>query len=647
MDLARFEWPSAVSSTGAGFLLSALLNVLLALGIGLASSWLSSHDLSALMLLLAILGGVLLWQSLQLRRQLLFYGLLLCWGAAGALFKAEYLPSSGVGLSQFLLVLPLWALLWWLQHRFPLERPSAEEIVGPEDDEDKDVPTDWISRFFTPQPLHPVSVVRQPLAQVLILLWLIGFGQLTVYLFNQGLTPAWPWSAAAGALATVLVFGYFQSLIWIVYPPLLLGLGSILGFLGGMNVTPALFSVAAALYALLSWLLGVRLLNQPLTSRLARALYFVTDSKTNRHTVEQSLLLCTSLIAGFAVPFSLLVGIDQGPSAAPLMALVVSGLFFGLGAWHYRLSAQSYAVLATLTIAVWLLDFWRDTPIWVGIGQASANALLSLVMVGIALMLEQRPTVITGRFNLYCQPLRTVSVVLALLAAIDVPFLMYPLLGFVPVSWIDSLTLLIAGAALLLSTFGRLYWSVLGVFLVTWAVYGLASSWFVTPWPAYSGLVLSVLAFTEATSANYLDYRSERWDALRQALYVVAGLAYGIALLAAVLSFLQGDSRLPGLLAVLSLGLLPLLKPLETAPFWRSIGVASLLTALLYSLATLRVGPISPYGLLIAIVWGYAFWFVGNTLIARFNTRWPFWALAEAPCPGWAYWLCYSVLSPV
>jgi hypothetical protein len=616
------------------FLLSALLNVLLALGIGLASSWLSSHDLPALILLLAILGGVLLWQSLRLRQQVLFYGLLLCWGAAGALFKAVYLPSSGVGLSQFLLVLPLWAMLWWLQHRFPLEQPAAA-IVAPEDveDEDEDGSTDWISRFFTPQPLHPVSVVRQPLGQVLILIWLIGFGQLTVYLFNQGLTPAWPWSAAVGALATVLVLGYFHKLIWITPLPLLLGLGSILGFLGGMNVTPALFGVTAALYALLAWLLGVRLLAHPLTSRLATAMYFVTDGNANRQTVEQSLLLCTSFIAGSAVPFSLLVGIDQGLSILPLVALVLSGLFFGLGSWHYRFSIQSYAVLATLTAAVWLLDFWRDTPIWVGIGQASANALLSLVMVGIALMLEQRPALIAGRFNLYCQPLRTVSVVLALLAVVDVPFLMYPLLGFVPVSWTDSLTLLTAGVALLLATFGRLYWSVLGVFLVTWAVYGLMSGWLFMPWPAYSGLILAVLACTEAALANYLDYRDNRWAAIRQALYVVAGLAYGIALMAAVLSFLQGDSRLPGLLAVLSLGLLPLLKPLDAAPFWRSIGVASLLTALLYSLATLRVGPISPYGLLIAIVWGYVFWLVGNVLVARFNARWPIWALAEAPWP--------------
>jgi len=617
------------------FLLSALLNTLLALGIGLANSGLSSHDLPALVLLLGILGGVLLWQSLQLRQQILFYGLLLCWGGAGALFKAAYLPSSGVGLSQFLLVLPFWALLWWLQHRFPLEHLSEVEDEGDED-EDNSTPMDWITRFFTPQPLHPVSVVRQPLAQVLILLWLIGFGQLTVYLFNHGLTPAWPWSAAAGALATVLVLGYFHQLIWIAPLPLLLGLGAILGFLVGIPASPALLSVTAAFYALLSWWLGIRLLDHPLTLRWARALYFVADGGGARQVVEQSAMQCTSIIAGFAVPFSLLVGIDQGPNVAPLLALAISGLFFGITAWHYRLSVQSYAVLATLTAAVWLLDFWRDNSIWVGLGQAPANALLGLVLAGIALTLEKRAATLSDRIDLYRRPLQVTAVALALLAASYVLSTAGLKIGFQPVAWADSLALLLAGGALLLATFGRQHWNVLGVFLVTWAVYALMSSWLYMPWPAYSGLVLAVLACTEAALANYLDGRDdwdERWAAICQALYGVAGLAYGVALLAAVVSFLQGDSRLPGLLAVLSLGLLPLLKPLETAPFWRSVGLASLLTALLYSLATLRVGPVSPYGLLIAISWGYVLWLVGNVLVARFNARWPIWALAEAPWP--------------
>ncbi|MEZ5582902.1 MAG: hypothetical protein R3F37_09140 [Candidatus Competibacteraceae bacterium] len=69
-----------------------------------------------------------------------------------------------------------------------------------------------------------------------------------------------------------------------------------------------------------------------------------------------------------------------------------------------------------------------------------------------------------------------------------------------------------------------------------------------------------------------METRDQRWDAIRQALYVVAGIAYGIALLAAVLGFLHGDSRLPGLLAVLSLGLLPLLKPPRTAPSGAALG---------------------------------------------------------------------------
>ncbi|MEZ5582901.1 MAG: hypothetical protein R3F37_09135 [Candidatus Competibacteraceae bacterium] len=53
-----------------------------------------------------------------------------------------------------------------------------------------------------------------------------------------------------------------------------------------MKVAPALFGVAAALYALLSRLLGIRLLDHPLTSRLARALYFVADGGGDRQAVH-------------------------------------------------------------------------------------------------------------------------------------------------------------------------------------------------------------------------------------------------------------------------------------------------------------------------------------------------------------------------
>ncbi|MEZ5582900.1 MAG: hypothetical protein R3F37_09130 [Candidatus Competibacteraceae bacterium] len=143
--------------------------------------------------MLAVLGGVLLWQSLHLRQRVLFLR-----SATVLLGQCRRFAQSGLSTEFRRWLEPVFAgvavkgFALVVTASFSPDQPVAE-TVSPEDQEgDERAPTDWLSRFFTPQPLHPVSVVRQPLGQVLILLWLVGFGQLAVYLFNQGLTPAWP-----------------------------------------------------------------------------------------------------------------------------------------------------------------------------------------------------------------------------------------------------------------------------------------------------------------------------------------------------------------------------------------------------------------------------------------------------------------------
>jgi len=66
-------------------------------------------------LLLAMGGSVLLWLSLELCVQWLFYSVLVLWGTAGAIVKLTYFPAFDAGAVTMLLALAVWGLLWWLE----------------------------------------------------------------------------------------------------------------------------------------------------------------------------------------------------------------------------------------------------------------------------------------------------------------------------------------------------------------------------------------------------------------------------------------------------------------------------------------------------------------------------------------------------
>jgi len=64
-----------------------------------------------------------------------------------------------------------------------------------------------------------------------------------------------------------------------------------------------------------------------------------------------------------------------------------------------------------------------------------------------------------------------------------------------------------------------------------------------------------------------------------------SALLYLLALAGATLAGLAGDPRLPGLLALLCVALLPVARPWSNAAAWRGFGLALLLSGLVWSLA--------------------------------------------------------------
>ena len=517
---------------------SALLNIALALLLGGMTLLTMPLGRVEPILLLALAGGLLLWLSLGLRQQALFYGVLVCAGGVGVLIKRGYFPTPGTGLGEFMLVMALWGLLWRLdwrrrvdltRHVAPAVRP--EPVEGHSSVKKRGSTGSPRTVFESEAKVlltlengletgSTTDLIRAPLEQAMALLWMVGLAHLSLRLLENSLAWHWPLTTALAVASGLLLIGHFHWFRWVAVP-MLLGLAGLLAGLERCGLSVPWLGASAVLYALLAWRLTVALLAKPPVWRLANLMGFtVPGGSGGARQVEQSIHGCALAIAAITVaasPGLALLGWPMGwstPELAPMLAL--SLLLFVVTGWHYRSSPHAYAALITLTIGVWLSGAWLTATMLLGVGQPLSNVLLSLIMALAALGLEQERAA----------PLA--------------------------------------------------YW--------------------------------------------------------RIPLQRMSGLLYGLTLVGAVLGALVADPLLPGLLLLMGIALFPVARPLSQAAEWRGLGLALLLSSLVWNLAAqfnldLRDGAI------IAMIWGYALWCGGNLLLPRCNARWPEWAVSAALWP--------------
>lgn len=451
------QWPESRR----GWVSSALVTLGLALVLMGMTLWPTLVGRPELILLLIVAGALLLWLSLGLHQQALFYGVLACAAGAGLLTKRGYFPESGTGAVEFFLAAALWVLLWRLAWRLRVRGLLAADHAD----------SAAVASLPESTQLSLTQLIRRPLEQAMALLWVLGLVQLGLALLKGGDAGRWPLTVGLGVATGLLVIGYFRLFRWAALP-LVMGLAGLLLGLERTGFTLPWLATAAVLYALLAWRLAVAMLEQPVIGRFAQVLDFtVPGGAGGRRQVEESLFGFALLIAAAVVAASLGAAFLGTSTLALLPALALATLLLLVGSWYYRSERCAYGVLITLTVTAWLLEAGWTSPGWLGVGQPLANALLSIGMalVGIGLASEK-----AEKLAYWQLPIGRSSTLLYLLA----------LVGALLAGWLDDIRLPILLALLWVALFpvARLWpnaaaWRGLGLALLSSALAWNLASW--------------------------------------------------------------------------------------------------------------------------------------------------------------------------
>ncbi|WP_295402455.1 hypothetical protein [uncultured Thiocystis sp.] len=369
------RWSSSASRTV--WFSGALVSVGLGLLLGGATFWPMPLGRMDPLILLALASAVLLWLSLGLRRQTLFYGVLILVAGLGGLIKLGYFPGPSTGASEFLMVLALWSWLTWLDWRDRHRQALRSLMIG-------------LDRSPDAPPL--TALVRVPLERAMALLWAFGLTHLSLRLLDGGLFGAsLPIVVGLAVLSGLLIIGYFHRFRWVALP-FLLGLAGLMVQCDRLGLTLPWLGAGAVLYALLFWRMAVAVLASPSAWRLAGILGFtVPGGAGGRRQADASLHACALLVAAVPVAASVGLSLLGSPASEWLPALALSLLLFVLTGWRGRSAPHALAALAalaTLTVGVWLVAAWLSPVMLCGLGQPLINVLLSAVMALAALGLE-------------------------------------------------------------------------------------------------------------------------------------------------------------------------------------------------------------------------------------------------------------------
>ncbi len=500
------------------------------------------------------------------------------------------------------------------------------------------------------------ALVRAPLQQAMVLLWLLGAVRLTEWLVHA--PPAGKWVVSAGAAAVLLLFiGARLRLLVLIPVWLALALGAVVAaaYLLGIQTASGI-AVVTGVFGFLAWRTAVSLLASPAISGLAHVLdlrggYAAPGGRVwgERYVYWTGFTLTVLALAmdiqssasAFAVP------------AVSWPVLAVALVFLLLSGQRYRLELNTYLGIVLVLLGVARALAAASAPpapgvaaalpvtdlrvgLILGIGAAFA---LSLAL-GLARRSAARSDAEPATLRFYEEPLRNAAVAMALLANLQVLILAPGLAG---PGWSGVVILSVTSAVVLIAN------RELDQPLLT-AIAGLSASWAVSwcysalvharppfgLWPGGTAagdewLVLSLLALGLGT-AGYGLYTLTRWrQVFGVPLLGVAALVYGWSLAGALSLYAEGSAHLPAIAAMLMAGLFPLLRPVPHAEELRGIGVALLLS--LFAAAVLGPEGRAALGAQAWLTWAFALWLLGTLFLPHLNARLSDWSVAPRTWP--------------
>ncbi len=609
---------------------SAIFGILIADSLCLLSASTEMLQNTSVYLTLLLSAGIFLRQSMILRLRFLFYAVLISGGAAGAFIKYSYFPYTSAGITEIIAALVLWLILW------RAERIEAiKQKVGiPE------THFSFLTSHFSLSWLYPagrlsrVEVMRLPLKQFMVILWGIALRHFLPYLPQCTLTPAWALNSSLMVLTTMLFAAYFRVLqLWSV--PLILGLASLLiPLYHHYDLTISGLSVAAALYALVSWMTLRWAANIPLTLRAARLLNVDGGHNGGRNQVEIWTYRTASLIIFSALTVAIRHWLDR-PDPAIIATLFTAIVFLLLTNRYYERSSQAYIMLTLLTMAAIVIHVRvlsvSDAHLLLPDSRTGLLfALISLCM-GAAAWISGRNA--EDKRSLYYKPLLHIAILLALIGAgQQLPLIFERSVTAMPVLALGTASLGILfvnhriGSRILCLTgifsvnltllWGYVFLLHEGVSLIFWLSGGIQI------FPALLALGFSSLSYAiGGYSRNSLYVRP---------LWYVAAADYCWILLHIAILFMTGifgeSAEFNVFLFLISaIALFPLSVPLAQADRWRGAGLLIMLTGLALNVLSIS-GLRTEIGVMI---WAYTLWSITNWALPPFNSRFPKWNICS------------------
>jgi hypothetical protein len=609
---------------------SAILGILIANSLCLLSASTEMLQNTSVYLTLLLSAGIFLRQSMILRLRFLFYAVLISGGAAGVFIKYYYFPYSSTGMTEIIAALCLWGILW------RAERIEAiKQKVGIPEPHFSFVTSHFsLSWLYPAGRLSRVEVMRLPLKQFIVLLWCIALWHFLPYLPQCTLTPAWALNSSLMVLTTMVFAAYFRVLqLWTV--PLILGLASLLiPLYHHYDLTISGLSVAAALYALVSWMTLRWAANIPLTLRAARLLNVEGGHNGGRNQVEICTYRTASLIIFSALTVAIRHWFDR-PDPAILATLFAGIVFLSLTNRYYRRSSQAYIMLTLLTMAAIVIHVHilsvSDAHLLLHDSRTGLLFALISICMGAASWILVRNT--ENKKSLYDKPLLQTAIILALIGAgQQLPLIFERSVTAMPVLALGTASLGILfvnhriGSRIicLIGIFSvnlTLLWGYVfllheGVSLIFWLSGGIQI------FPALLALGFSSLSYAIGVYSRNSLYVSPLW-------YVAVADYCWILLHIAVLFMtgIFGESAEFNvfLFLISAIALFPLSAPLSQADRWRGAGLLIMLTGFALNVLSIS-GLLTESGMMI---WAYTLWSITNWVLPSFNSRFPKWNICS------------------